>query len=56
MELSPKAFKNFKKPLISEALQIQALKTLKNFCHKPLNAKNIQREIIQIIFLDLKVH
>ena len=40
----------------SETLWIQASKAPKNFHHKPLNTKNIQRGIIQIIFLDLKVH
>ena len=56
LESSLKAFKNLNKPQISEALQIQASKVPKNFHHKPSNTKNIQRGIIQIIFLDLKVH
>ena len=40
----------------SEALRIQASKAPKNFHHKALNTKNIWRGIIQIIFLNLKVH
>ena len=56
MGIKLKSPKNLKKPQISEALQIQASKTPKNFHHKPSNTKNIRRGIIQIIFLDLKVH
>ena len=56
LELSSKASKNLNKPQIGEALQIQFSKALKNFYHKPSNTKNIRRWIIQIIFLDLKVH
>ena len=55
LELSSKASRNFKKSEIGEALRIQAAKAPKNFCHKPSNTKNIRREIIQIIFLNLKV-
>ena len=47
---------NIIKSQISEALRIQASKAPKNFRHKPSNTKNIRREIIQIIFLNLKVH
>ena len=47
---------NINKSQISEALRIQASKAPKNFHHKPSNTKNIRRGIIQIIFLDLKVH
>ena len=47
---------NIIKSQISEALRIQASKAPKNFCHKPSNTKNIRRGIIQIIFLELKVH
>ena len=47
---------NINKSQISEALRIQDSKTPKNFHHKPSNTKNIRRGIIQIIFLDLKVH
>ena len=56
LELSSKASKNLNKPQIGEALQIQFSKALKNFHHKLWNTKNIRRGIIQIIFLDLKVH
>ena len=56
LESSPKASRNLNKSQISEAQRIQASKTPKNFHHKPSNMKNIQRRIIQIIFLDLKVH
>ena len=56
MGIKLKSPKNLKKPQISEALQIQASKTPKNFHHKPSNTKNIRRGIIQIIFLDVKVH
>ena len=35
---------------------MQASKAPKNFRHEPSNTKNIRREIIQIIFLDLKGH
>ena len=56
LELSSKASRNLNKPQTSEALWIQATKALKNFHHKPSNTKNIRREIIQIIFLDLKGH
>ena len=51
LESSSKASKNFKKLQIGEALWIQASKSSKNFSRKPSNTKNIQREIIQIIFL-----
>ena len=47
---------NINKSQISETLWIQASKAPKNFHHKPSNTKNIRRRIIQIIFLDLKVH
>ena len=53
LEWSSKASRNFKKLHIGEDLWIQASKAPKNFRHKPLNTKNIWREII---FLDLKVH
>ena len=56
LESSSKASRNLNKPQIGEALRIQASKAPKNFHHKPLNTKNIQRGIIQIIILDLKVH
>ena len=56
LESSSKASRNFKKLHIGETLWIQASKAPKNFRHKPSNTKNIQKEIIQIIFLDLKVH
>ena len=56
MESSPKAFRNFKKPQINKALQIQAPKAPKNIRHKLSNTKNIRREIIQNIFIDLKLH
>ena len=55
-ESSSKASRNINKSQISETLQIQASKAPKNFHHKPLNTKNIRKGIIQIIFLDLKVH
>ena len=51
-----KTSRNLNKPQIGEALWIQASKAPKNFHHKPSNTKNIRREIIQIIFLDLKGH
>ena len=56
LESSSKASRNLKKSQISEALWIQAFKASKNFLHKPSNSKNIRKEIIQIIFLVLKVH
>ena len=56
LESSSKASRNSKKPQIGETQQIQATKVPKNFYHKPSNMKNIQRGIIQIIFLDFKVH
>ena len=56
LESSSKAFRNLNKPQIGEALQIQATKAPKNFCHKPSNAKNIRSRIIQTTYLDLKVH
>ena len=56
LESSSKASKNLNKPQINETPRIQASKAPKNFHHKPSNTKNIQRGIIQIIFLDLKVH
>ena len=56
LESSSKASRNLNKSQISKALWIQASKALKNFQHKSSNTKNIQRGIIQIIFLDLKVH
>ena len=56
LESSSKASRNFNKPQIGEALQIQASKTPKNFHHKPLNTKNIRSGIIQTTCLDLKVH
>ena len=43
LESSSKASKNFNKSQISEPLQIQASKVLKNFHHKPLKMKNKQR-------------
>ena len=52
----PKSLQKLQELHIGESLRIQASKALKNFRHKPLNTKNIRREIIQIIFLDLKVH
>ena len=55
LESSSKASRNFKKLHTGEALWIQASKAPKNFRHKPSNMKNIRKEIIQIIFLDLKV-
>ena len=51
-----KASRNLNKQQIGEALRIQVSKAPKNFHHKPSNTKNIRRGIIQIIFLDLKVH
>ena len=56
LESSSKAFRNLNNSQISKALRIQASKASKNFHHKPSNTKNIRRGIIQIIFLDLKVH
>ena len=56
VEIMPKSLQKLQELHIGEALRIQASKALKNFRHKPLNTKNIRREIIQIIFLDLKVH
>ena len=56
LESSSKASKIFKKLQTSKALWIQASEAPKNFHHKPSNTNNIQREIIQIIFLDLKSH
>ena len=56
LESSSKASKNLIKSQISETLRIQASKVSKNFNYKPSNMKNIRKEIIQIIFLDLKVH
>ncbi|KAL4598057.1 hypothetical protein ACB092_11G031300 [Castanea dentata] len=56
LESSSKASRNLNKPQIGEALRIQASKAPKNFHHKPLNTKNNRRGIIQIIFLNLKVH
>ena len=56
LESSSITSRNLNKPQISEALRIQASKAPKNFHYKPSNTKNIRREIIQIIFLDLKVH
>ena len=40
LESSSKASRNFKKPQISEVLQIEASKAPKNFHHKPLKTKN----------------
>ena len=56
LESSSKASRIFKKPQTSEVLRIQASEAPKNFHHKPLNKKNIQRKIIQIIFSGLKFH
>ena len=56
LESNSKASKNLNKPQICKALWIQASKSPKNFHHKPSNTKNIRRGIVQIIFLDLKVH
>ncbi|KAL4605322.1 hypothetical protein ACB092_09G020200 [Castanea dentata] len=56
LESSSKASRNLNKPQIGEALRIQASKAPKNFHHKPSNTKNNRRGIIQIIFLNLKVH
>ena len=43
LESSSKASRNFKKPQISEALQIQASKAPKNLHHKPSKMKNKRR-------------
>ncbi|KAL4602077.1 hypothetical protein ACB092_10G026300 [Castanea dentata] len=56
LESSSKASRNLNKPQIGKALRIQASKASKNFHHKPSNTKNNRRGIIQIIFLNLKVH
>ncbi|KAL4602350.1 hypothetical protein ACB092_10G046900 [Castanea dentata] len=56
LESSSKASRNLNKPQIGEALQVQASKAPKNFHHKPSNTKNNRRGIIQIIFLNLKIH